>query len=92
MKFVSKTGNAPFWVEDYNADDLAFFISLGFVEKKAVSDEEVAKRFGLKPTLNFAGTGNFGSWTQKEANKIVYAIYDQYPKIKQVKVHKYVGE
>ncbi len=93
MRFVSKAPNScTFWIEDYTKADKEFFKVLGFTEKKPHVSAMVAKAFKFKNTLHFQGKGPFGLWTQKEINKICFAIYTRYPKIKKIEVEQYYAD
>lgn len=65
------TGNTKvknFWVEEYNNDDKAFFIGLGFT-----CDE-------FRENLCFHGSKSFGWWSDEEYKRISSAVRKQYGK------------
>jgi hypothetical protein len=73
MNFISKQpGNEKnFWVENYTAEEKAFFLGLGFTE---TDNSHVPKAFGIRSTLQIRGTGPFGFWTEEERINITTAI------------------
>jgi hypothetical protein len=88
MKFVSKIIKpiTSFWVEDYTEEEKQFFIDeLGFYEHVIKMPESFG---GDSKTLNFNGSGFFGSWSQKEMNLIAEAMYKKFPELSEITVHE----
>jgi hypothetical protein len=73
MKLIKKGDNKlkSFWVQDYNETDKAFLESIGFAERKIL--------IGYKThlhTMEFAGSGMFGFWSDEESERIYSAVKD----------------
>jgi hypothetical protein len=77
IQFIKKGKNKlkTFWVENYNETEKSFFLDLGFTETKAPKDQ---KDFGVNSTLDFKGSGMFGSMNDKEWKEITNAIKDYF--------------